>query len=125
MQPIVKAALSTAGPRSVSNTSATHSEIPMLLGSFPCCSAGPLENRDLQSPSHSTYICTHMQMEKMDFSAQRQPEFWQVLRASSSLKKLFPKRINWSLKNYNDPFALGHRQGSAVLSREASLYYLT
>lgn len=105
MQPIVKAALSTAGPRSdlFLTLQPLALKFPMLLGSFPHCSAGPLENMDLQSPSHSTYICTHMQMEKMDFSAQRQPGFWQVLRVSSSLKKLFPKRINWSLKNYNDP----------------------
>lgn len=78
-------------------------KLPMLLGSFPCSSAGPLKNTDLQSPPHSTYICTHMQMEEMDFSAHRQPEFWQVLRVSGSLKKLFPKKINWSLENYNIP----------------------
>lgn len=80
-------------------------KLPMLLGTFPRCSAGPLENRDLQSPSHSMYIRTHMQMAKMDFSAHRQPEFWQVLMVSSSLKKLFPKKRNWSLENSNDPLS--------------------
>lgn len=41
-----------------SNTSAACSKFPMLLWSFPRRSAGPLENRDLQSPSHSMYTWT-------------------------------------------------------------------
>lgn len=86
-QPIVKAALSTARPgsHSFATLQPLALKMPKLLRRFPCYSAGPLEKRDLQPPSLSMYISTHMQMEKMDFSPHRQPEFCQVLRMSSLL----------------------------------------
>lgn len=84
-QPIAKAALSSTRPHSdfFSNTSATHSEIAYAVGKLPTPFCRPSGNRDLQSPSHGT----HMQMEKMVFSAQRQPEFCQVLMVSYFLGK--------------------------------------
>lgn len=75
-------------------------KFPMLSGSFPRRSAGPLENRDLQPPSQ---VHTYEHMEQTDFRAHRQLEFWHVLRVSGLLKKLSPKKTNWSLQNCNDP----------------------
>lgn len=65
----------------------------------------PFGKKGLGTPSCIMYVCTAMQMEKMNFSAHRQPEFCQVLRVSSLLKYLIPKKINQSLENYNSPLS--------------------